>query len=193
MSQYLCKNNATGGKSTYAANALIVQAADVAGARLVCADKYPGDAAWSDATVTALADTTLDADGACFGYTMKAIIRGGAAQTADPIVITATSIVATDDLDALAAVMVIALNAHAEIAGAAYAAPNLTLTDIADDIGDAAVTFEVYDGNGQGVDLGSEFYTGITDEGIAGAALVVALVADTVVQPKVVHSIAKVD
>ena len=192
MAIYLCKNIAAPHKAIFKANALIVQAADAAGAKLVCADKFPGDAAWSDATVTALAETDLDADGACYGYTMKAIIRGGT-QTEDPIVLTATSIVATDDLDALAALMVIAANAHAEIANAAYAAPDLTIAGIADGMGDATLEIEIYDGNGQGVDLGSEFYTAITDGGIAGAVLEVALVADTVVQPKVLHLLAKVD
>lgn len=193
MSQYLCKNVASGvsHKSAYAANALIVQAADVAGARLVCADKYPGDAAWSDCEVTALADTTLAASGACYGYTMKAIIRGGT-QTEDPIVISATSIVATDALDELAALMVLACNAHAEIDVAVYSAPALTIADIGSGMGDATLEIEVYDGSGQGVDLGSEFYTAITDGGIAAAVLEVALVADTVVAPQVVHEIAKV-
>lgn len=192
MALYLCKNSAKSAAGTHNANVLIVQAADVAGAKLVCADKYPGDGAWSDASVTALSETTLDANGACYGYTMKAIIRGGT-QTEDPIVITATSIVATDDLDALAALMVIAANAHAEIANAAYAAPALTIAAIADGMGDASLEIEVYDGSGQGVDLGSEFYTAITDGGIAGAVLEVALVADTVVQPKVLQAIAKIN
>ena len=192
MAIYLCKNTAAPHKAIFKANALIVQAADAAGAKLVCADKFPGDAAWSDATVTALSETTLDANGACYGYTMKAIIRGGT-QTEDPIILTATGVTATDDLDDLAALMVIAANAHAEIANAAYSAPDLTIAGIADGMGDATLEIEVYDGSGQGVDLGSEFYTAITDGGIAGAVLEVALVADTVVQPKVLHLLAKVD
>ena len=192
MAQYLCVNTAVGGKTVYGANVLIVQAADEAGALLVCADKYPGDAAWSDCTCTALVDTSLDVAGACYGYTMRAIIRGAAAQVEDPIVIDAVSIVATDDLDALAALMVIAANAHAEIDAAAYVAPDLTIAGIADDLGDGTLEIEVYDGDGQGVDLGSEFYTAITDGGIAGAVLEVALCADTVVLPKVIHEIGKI-
>jgi len=191
MALYLCKNSAKSAAGTYIANALIVQAADAAGAKLVCADKYPGDGAWSDASVTALSETSLDVAGACAGYTMKAIIRGGT-QTEDPIVITATG-GASDDLDALAALMVLACNAHDEIDVAVYSAPDLTIADIGSGMGDASLEIEVYDGSGQGVDLGGEFYTAITDGGIAGAVLEVALVADTVVQPKVLHAIAKVN
>jgi hypothetical protein len=191
MAIYLCKNSAKSATGVHIANVLIVQAADAAGAKLVCADKYPGDGAWSDASVTALSETTLDAAGACAGYTMKAIIRGGT-QTEDPIVITATGGV-TDDLDALAALMVLAANAHDEIDVAVYNAPDLTIADIGSGMGDASLEIEVYDGSGQGVDLGGEFYTAITDEGIAGAVLEVALVADTVVQPKVIQAIGKLD
>ena len=189
MSLYLVKNNAAGGKTVYANNALVISAADAAGAKLIAADQYPGDAAWSDATATALTESTLDANGSCVGYTFTVIIRGGAAQVADPIEISVTPVTPTDDLDDMAAAMVTALNAHAEIAGAAYAAPNLTITDIADDIGDASVEFIVKRTGGEGTDLGGEFYTGITDEGIAGAALVVALVADTVVEPQMLQAV----
>lgn len=191
MSLYIVKNNAAGGKTVSGQNALIVSAADPAGAILMAADHFDGDSSWSDAVATALIESDLDAASSCVGYTFKVLIRGAAAQTADPIEISVTP-TGTEDLDDMAALMVIALNAHAEIAAAVYSAPNLTVAAIADGLGDASVEFQVYRTAGHGADLGSEFHTAVTDEGIAAADLVVALVADTVIEPQVVDAVARV-
>lgn len=85
-----------------------------------------------------------------------------------------------EDLDDVMAAMVILLNLHADITGAAWATPNLTLSDIGDDIGDHTVTSVVsYGGT---TIAGMDGAT--THEGIAGAAL---LQAYSTIAPSVLH------
>ena len=101
-----------------------------------------------------------------------------------PISLSYTGI-AADTVDEMGAAMVILLNADAQIAGAAYSAGNLlTVSDIADNIGDATVTCTmVLDG----LEL-SGFVGAITHEGIAGAALTVQLATDAIALPRVLAS-----
>lgn len=185
MAIYLLQNLAA--KTVKSTRQLIVAAESAADAKVFAASHFNGDGSWADATATALAASTLDADASMLGYTFKLTVQGGAAQTVDPLTVSTVG-AGTDDLDAIAADLVTALNATADIANAAYAAPNLTLSSIADDIGDATVTFEVYPPSGNTLTNLSALFTGaggITHEGIAGAALVLALVADTETLPEV--------
>jgi len=187
MAFYLLTNP---GAKNSKAKALVVQAESAADAKTVASSYFDGDSGWSGATSVALTGTTLDAASCLSGWTFKIIIRGGAAQSVDPIVISHTAS-GTDDLDAVAADLVTALNADADIANAAYSAPDLTISSIADGLGDAAVTFHAYPPASElaatDVDLGALFVGagGITDEGIAAAVLEIALVADTESKPKV--------
>jgi hypothetical protein len=79
------------------------------------------------------------------------------------------------------AAMVILLNAHADIAGAAFAANLLTVSDIADDIGDHTLTASFSFG-GSAI---PSFLGAVTDEGIPGAVLSVATNASVEI-PKVI-------
>ena len=172
------------------ASALVVQAEAAADAKALASAYFDGDSGWSGATSVALTAETLDASASMLGWTFKVSITGGAAQTADPIEISHVG-TGTDDLDACMADLVIALNAHAEIANAAYVAPDLTVAAIADGMGDATVRFFVYPPSSEcaAVDTNlASLFTGaggITHEGIAAAALAIELVADTESKPKV--------
>jgi len=189
MGIFLLQNNAA--KTVKATKNLVVAAETAADAKVFAASHFNGDGSWADATATTVAAGTLGDAASMLGYTFKLTIRGGAAQTVDPITVSAVG-TGTDNLGAIAALLVIALNATADIANAAYAAPNLTLSSIADGIGDATVTFNVFPPGGNTLTDLSALFTGaggITDGGIAGAALVLALVADTGALPKVLAEV----
>ena len=182
MAIYLLENLTA--KTVKTTNRLIVGANNAADAKTFAVSHFNGDSSWADATATAIATSTLDASASMLGWVWKISIAGGAAQTVDPIDVTYTG-AGTDDLDDVAAELVTLLNAT-EIDNAAYAAPNLTLSSIADDIGDAEVVVKVTPPSGNTkTDLNALFVASITDGGIAGAALVVALVADTEILPAV--------
>ena len=183
MGIYLLKNDA--GKNITKTKQLVVQAEAAADAKVFAASHFNGDASWADAVATTLTASTLDAASSMVGWVWTLTIYDGAAQTVDPLTVTYTG-AGTDDLDDVAAALVILLNATADIANAAYAAPNLTLSSIADGIGDATVKINVTPPSGDtNFDLSTLLYASITDEGIAAAALVIALVADTEALPAV--------
>lgn len=76
--------------------------------------------------------------------------------------------VAGDTYSDLLDKMVIRLNAHADIAGAAWSSPTFTFSDIADDIGDHTLTATwLLDGT----EVAAAAIGSITDGGIAGATL----------------------
>lgn len=184
MGIYLLQNTAA--RSVKSTRQLLVQAETEADAKVMAASHFNGDGSWANATATALTASTLDADASLLGWTFKIVVTGAAGQTVDPIVASTVG-AGTDDLDAVAADLVTALNAT-EIDNAAYAAPNLTVSSIADGIGDATVVLEVYPPSGNTTANLAALFTGaggITHEGIAGAALVIALVADTEATPVV--------
>lgn len=185
MALILLQNN--GAKSVRATKNLIVAAETAADARVFAATHFNGDSSWADAAATTLTEETLDANASMLGYVWTITITGGT-QTEDPITVSTTG-TGTDDLDAIAADLVTALNAHAEIANAAYAAPNLTLASIADGMGDATVIVTVNPPSGNTNADVSFLYGTITHEGIAAAALVVALVADTEIKPEVLAEV----
>jgi hypothetical protein len=180
MAIILLQNNTA---KNWKAKNLVVSANNAADARTFAASHFNGDSSWADATATTLAGGTLDDPTAMTGYVWSITIEGGAAQTVDPVTV---SVIGVTDLDATAALLVTALNATADIANASYAAPNLTLSSIADGIGDATflVTVTPPSGNTK-TDLSALFTGAHTEGGIAGAALVLALVADTEVTPEV--------
>lgn len=189
MALFLVKN--TSAPNVHQSNALVVAAETAADARVFAASHFNGDASWTDATVVALTEETLDASASQLGYVWQIIVTGAAGQTADPIVVSVTG-TGTDDLDAIAALLVTALNAT-EIDGAAYAAPNLTVAATpTDDFGDATVIVKVTPPSGNtNADLESIFVVGITHEGAAAAALTVELPADTEAKPEVLDDTLK--
>jgi len=164
---------------------LLVAAESAADAKVFASSHFNGDSSWSDSTDQAITTETLDAVSSMVGYKWEIRVAGAAGQTVDPIIVSVTGS-GTDDLDAVAAKLVTALNAT-EIDGAAYAAPNLTVAaQTTDDFGDGKVTVTVTPPSGNTrSDLSSIFVASITDEGVAGADLTVALVADTETKPEV--------
>lgn len=153
-------------------NMMVVEADDAANAQAMASAYHDGDASWLNATATAFTSLTdlspvTDGDGNTQAFSLRAVITGGTVN--DTFEVAAA---AADTVDDLGDAIVIALNADANIANAAYATPNLTLATIADNIGDHAVTVELLLG---GVALPG-FVGAIVDEGIAGAALTCALV-----------------
>lgn len=168
---------------------LVVQAESAADARIVAAAYFNGDASWADATATAITASTLDDNASMLGYTFTITVTGAAGQTVDPLTVSTVG-EGTDDLDAIAADLVTALNATADIANAAYSAPNLTVATGSggDDLGDGTIVFTVTPPSGDTkYDLSALFVGagGITDGGVSTDALAIALVADTESTPKV--------
>ena len=177
-------------KTTYDTRALVVQAESAADAKVVASAHLKGDSTWAGSTATALTATTLDSDASMLGWKFDITIAGGAGQSVDPITVTHTG-TGTDDIDAVAADLVTALNGT-EIDNAAYSAPNLTIATGSggDDLGDATVTVVVTPASGGSsqADLeavGALLVGTITHEGSATDALAVALVADTEATPLV--------
>ena len=164
-------------------NFLLVEAADATDAAALIQGHMPAqdDQFWANATVSAwpaatedLSPVTNPDSGEVKSYVFTLVVSGAHVGT-----YTHTA-VAGEDLDDVMAALVVLLLADAAIAGAAWATPNLTLSDIADGIGDAIVTPTVtYGGT---TILGMDGAT--TDGGIAGAALVQAY---SVVNPFIIH------
>lgn len=182
-------NNAAG-KTAYKTKNLIVAAETAADAKAFAKSHFNGDAAWDDATTTAIAAGTLDDSAAMLGWRFVINVSGAAGLSAEAEVeVTGAG---TDDLDAVAAKLVTALNATADIANAAYSAPNLTVATGSggDDLGDGTVIVKVFPPSGDtGVDLSGILVASITDEGVSTDALTVALVADTETLPKVLAEV----
>lgn len=153
-------------------NAMVVEAADATDAKAAAAMHYRNDASWENAIVTevvAAADMSpqLDGEGKLVPFKLSIEILGPDTNASFEY-----DAIAADSVDDMGDAMVILLNAHADITLAAYATPNLTLSGIADDIGDHTATVTL-SRNGSTI---AGFVGAVTDGGIAGAALAVALV-----------------
>jgi hypothetical protein len=151
---------------------MIVEAEDAADAVAVAAGHYDGDGntAWTGAVATEI-DVAADlspvtnAAGTITAYALRVTIVGDDLNQTFEHVATAGQSYA-DVFNAMVAL----LNADAVIAGAGFAANLLTVSDIADDLGDHTLTAEFTYG---GVAVPS-FLGAITHEGIPGAVLSVA-------------------
>jgi hypothetical protein len=168
------------------ADAIIVSATDSANALAMAKAIFGEDsnAAWADATVATLADVAANAPG-MEGWTLRVVVRGASGAAVVDVKVVGTP---TDNtIDKIGDLMVIALNATAAIAGAAYVAATqiLTVAAIGDAIGDKVL--EVYYYPPGYTDLvGIPGLVGaIVDEGIAGAVLTVTFAVDTYVIPTV--------
>lgn len=159
-------------------DAVVVWAEDATTAKQIAQAQQVGsaasDAAWSAATATALA-ATADFEGWRFR------LRIADAPTA-AVDVTVTG-AASADMDAIAALMVTALNATADISGAAYSTPNLTIASGGggDDLGDLEVEAWMYPPTGS-ADFPAEtevsftqLLGAITDGGSSTDALAIAL------------------
>ncbi len=151
-------------------NKMVVSAETAAEAKLLAKsdNTLPSDAAWAAATATALAHVT---DLAGWRARINISLAG---VTVEEVTVTAVTV---GDFDSIGALLVIALNATTSIANSAYATPNLTISSIADGIGDHLVTVSFLPpttADDPTIVFGSLFGA-IVDEGIAGAALTVVL------------------
>jgi hypothetical protein len=163
-------------------NVLLVEAVDATDAAALVAGHQiaQDDALWANATITALLASSdlspvVNPDtGQTNSYVFTLVVSGAHVGT-----YTHTA-AAGETLDDVMAALVVLLNADAAIAGAAWATPTLTLSDIADNIGDSSVVATVTYG---GTTIAS--FSGVTvDEGIAGAALTQVF---SVINPSISH------
>ncbi len=172
-------------------DAMVIFAANATAAKEIAAAKYPGDGAvWAtDGTATEIIAAT-DFNGWDLRVFIQSGLGAGGADSGEFIV---TGDATNNTIDEIAALMVTALNAHADIAGASYdAATNiLTIAAIADGIGDQQVEVSLTPPGGEGPV--PSLMGAITDGGIAGAALTVALPADAAVIPVVRAVVKQVD
>lgn len=172
---------------------MIVAAADADGAKLAAAAKYGQDVPWSQATATALVDTTtVNTTGALVGYRFSIGVSNVGTASVTGVATT------LDTLDEIGAALATALNALDGIANASYTAGTQTLVIATgsggDDLGDETVTVTIQapvttDQGGQetqGEDnLADAFVATLTHEGEATDALTLVFNADTLVLPKV--------
>lgn len=169
------------------ADGLIVSASSAADAKAIAKSYFTGDgaAAWDNATVTTLADVAQNADDALVGWRLRVAILDH-----DPVIdVTVTGDATDDDIDALAAAMVTALNATS-IDNASYNSTSQVLTVATgsggDDIGDKTVTVEVLPPTSFEDPIAIPgFVSSVTDGGVATDALSVTFAGDTLVRPTV--------
>lgn len=144
---------------------MVISAQDVAQAKEMAQAAFDADSneLWSDATVTPIAAATYFTD-----FEVRVTIRD--TEGVEPDISVSYTGDSNDDWSAMMTGIVAALNATDEIANASYGGTRtLTAAAIADDIGDRALTVQLFAPNGANLSAG---YVGtIVDEGIAGAAL----------------------
>lgn len=159
-------------------NAMVVEADSAAIAKRLCAAQVGSDADWVAATAT---DLTAAFAADFTGFTYR--IRIGAAPDAVGADIVDVSYVgvASDTVDLIGAALVTALNATAQIAGAAYNTSTnvLTIAETTDALGDHSVNVETIP-NGAGGSL-SDLFSTVVHQGASGDALKVTLVAPTAI------------
>lgn len=163
------------------ARAAVVYADNATDARELLEALYSGDsdALWANSTATAMA-----AAANMLGWGMRVIVRDNVtlAIVADCSV---TNTGSDDTIDELGALMVIALNATAAIAGAAYSSNVLKVAETTDGLGDNIVEAYIYSTYSTAVPIPG-FVGVITDGGASSDALTVAVCADAYTIPNVV-------
>ena len=168
-------------------NVLIVEATDATDAAALIQGHQlaQDDQLWSNATIseitvgTDLSPVVNQDSGQTNSYVLNVAIAGAGTNAS----FSYTAVSADSYADVFAA-MVILLNDHADIAGAAFAGNVLTVAAIGDNIGDHTVIATFTYG---GVNIAS-FLGAITDGGIAGATLEIAT-STSVVAPVISHHI----
>jgi len=159
---------------------IVVEADDAATARSLAIGANAFDSTWSDSTALD-ADTQSAAD--YLGYAYRVLVTSPAgAVVAD---VTHTGI-ASDDVDAVGAALVILLNATASIAAASYLSNVLTAAAVSDGLGDHTLTVTATPPGA--FSTVPQLVGAIVDEGIAAAVLTAATPAPTAI-PKVIQQI----
>lgn len=175
------------------ANAMIVSAATEADALVIAGVKHVNDSGgWSGATATLLADVASSDDDALDGWVFEVTIFTPAGAILEQVSATGTE--ANDTIDAIAALLVIALDATSSITASDYTGQLLTVAEIADGIGDHTLTVTVKPPvvNVEGVQANQPaaipgYIDTIVDEGIAAAVLTVEFPVDGYVRPTVLQ------
>ena len=188
MSAWLVESAALG---QHKADKMIVSAAALADAKAFVESQFQGDGAhWSGATYTELADVAGNADDSLVGWRFRVLVTS----PADVVVVDANYVGtdANDDMDAIAAQLVILLNASA-IDNASFSTPTLVVATGAggDDLGDHTVLATVMPpiindggGNRENQDVAIPGYiVAQTHEGTANAVLDIDYSANTFVRP----------
>lgn len=165
-------------------DAIAIYATSDADAIAVAKSLYDGDtnAAWDNATVT-----TMAAAANMVGWRLHVKLQSPAGVNVANITVVGAG--ADDTIDEIAALAVIALNATAAIAAAAYNSGTqvLTVAQTTDGLGDHSVLAEWFPPAAdvqQDVAIPS-FVTAKSDQGSAGSAVTVTFGADGVAVPKV--------
>lgn len=190
MGLFLLERAPTPGSGTYKGKSrMIVSCEDLAAARDLGNGYFGSDPKghWGVATVTAL---VAKADYEDVIFEMDIVTPAGV--ILESIVVPGT---ASDDIDDIAALLVIALNATDSIANASYSTPNLVIATGSggDDLGDHQVVVRVLppiaDGGDQlgGTDVATAIFDSIVDEGLATAALTAGL--DVAIAAPSVHHV----
>lgn len=180
MPAYLLTLPAAGGQTLIGGgNAAVVFAENAADAKAMAASQFDGDsnALWGAATATEIA-AAADFE----GWRLRVAILG----QENPIDITVEG-AASATVDSIAALMVTALNATTEIAGAAYNSSTqvLKVAETTDGLGDQQILVEFLPPDTlPGAQPIPGFVSTIVDGGASGDALTVTLGADARGKPK---------
>ena len=145
-------------------------------------DRIEEQLAYLTKTVEELSEIVADAD--FNGWTFALDVIGGAA----PISVSVTGTATDNTIDEVAALLVTALNADAEIAGASYNGTTnvLTVAETTDAIGDRTLEVTITPPGGYS---GIAALVGtIVDGGASGDAITLALPADAAVIPQVMFT-----
>jgi hypothetical protein len=155
-------------------NALVMWAEDATDAKALAKAYRTGDsdAAWAAATVTQIV-----AGASYVGWRLRVVVANPTTlAVVGDVTVTGAAAATVDDIGDLMAAALIAADIGCD--NAAYATPNLTISSIADGLGDHIVTVEFLPPVAWlGYDVPIPSLVGaIVDEGAAAAALTVALV-----------------
>ena len=188
MSAWLVTTNSPG---TRKAEEMIVSAASLADAKIFCESQFDGEGpVWDGATYTELADVAGNADDSLVGWRFRILVTApGGAVVAD---VEYVGTDANDDMDAIAAQLVILLNATV-IDESSFSTPDLIVASatVGDELGDHTVVATVMppivlDPNDNQVNENLAipgYIVAITHEGASTAVLNVEYSANTYVRP----------
>lgn len=172
MSIYHIQLDADGGKTLKeGVNSAVVIADSAADAKQIMKAYLglPADGAWAGGTVTEITEA-VDLE----NWRAQITIKDTSGDLVERVTVTGGS---GADFDAIAALLVTALNATDSIAGAAYSTPNLTIAETTDNLGDCTVEVALLPPttwNDPSIGLASLFGT-ITHEGNQADALAVVM------------------
>lgn len=192
MAAYLVKldRSLSGHQLVGDVDAMVLFAPNDDSARQMAAAKYPGDGlAWINDSSLTILDPPENWD----GWTLRVFIQGGLGAEGDESAeFTVTAALGSESsMSAIAALMVDLINAHPDIAGAAYDTETkiLTVAGEGDNLGDQMIEVSVTPLNGE--QSVPALMGEITHGGVAGDALTVTLPNDDESAPPKIHAVLK--